>query len=60
MPAVSAAASHFTLSGSGSWYPRGLTLAPEWLCLWLGAEGYSSGDKQLPSYQAGSSTAAAA
>ena len=37
--------------GSGSCYPRGLTLAPEWLCLWLGAEGYSSGDIQLPSYQ---------
>ena len=35
-------------SGSGSWYPRGLTPAPEWLCLWLGEGGYSSGNKQLP------------
>ena len=32
-------------------YPRGLTLSPEWLYLWLGAEGLSSGDVQLPSYQ---------
>ena len=29
-------------SGSGSWYPRGLTPAPEWLYLWLGEGGYSS------------------
>ena len=33
-------------------HPRGLTLSPEWLCLWLGAGGYSSGDRQLASYQA--------
>ena len=26
-------------------------LSPEWLYLWLGAEGLSSGDMQLPSYQ---------
>ena len=37
---------------TGSWNPRGLTLSPEWLFLWLGAEGLSSGNRQLPSYRA--------
>ena len=32
-------------------YPLGHTLSPEWLYLWLGAEGLSSGDMQLQ-YQA--------